>query len=156
MKKIIIYAFVVFCAVIIIASFFANDTDTADDTIDTTDNVETTAAETTSNIELSFHLTEGKKGEYGRTLVYNEGTEFEESIFAYYVPAGQYNVTNSGEYQTQINVLKEEKNIVDGWEEGIPVEVFIVAAGETKTFTVPEGCHIEIAEPTYILMEKLK
>lgn len=118
--------------------------------------VEDTTAETTSNVELSFELIAGEQGDYGKLITYNAGTEFEENIYGYYVPSGNYTVTNLGNYLTQINVLEKGKNIVDGWEEGIVVEVFVLPANQSKTFTVPEGCHIEIAEPTHILMEKAK
>lgn len=117
---------------------------------------ETTEAETTSDIELSFELVAGVQGEYGQPIIYNANTEFEEKIYGYYVPSGEYRVTNIGSYPTQINVLDEGKNIVDGWEEGILVEVFLIGINEVKTFNVLEGCHIEIAEPTHLLMEKLK
>ena len=107
--------------------------------------------------EMMFFLTAGIQGEYGETITYNEGTEFEESFFAYYVPYGKYMVKNVGDYPTQVNVYSDEITMSSsGFEEPAEGSVITLKVGETKELTVPEGWHIEIAEPTMIQMQKVK
>ena len=100
--------------------------------------------------ELSFTITAGEAGDYGTLITYNQGTEFEETFYAYYIPYGTYKVTNKGDYMTQINVYSDETSINEnGWEE--PVSISIVKLVDVECFeiiTVEDGQHIEILEPS--------
>ena len=100
--------------------------------------------------KLSFTLTAGEAGEYGKLVTYNKGTEFEETFYAYYVPAGTYTVTNKGEYMSQINVYSDETVInEDGWEEPKSTgTVKLLDVDKSETITIENGQHIEIAEPS--------
>lgn len=106
--------------------------------------------------DLQLILEAGKKGECGKLLTYNAGTEFEETFFAYYVPAGKYHVVNARTSPTQINVYSDETQIVNGVEEPKETSSYLLQSTETKEITVPEGFHIEILEPTYIIMRRIK
>lgn len=99
--------------------------------------------------ESSITLTAGEAGEYGQLITYNKDTEFEETFYAYYVPAGTYTVTNIGEYMGQINVYSDETVITEaGWEEAKSTgAVKSIDVGESDTITVEAGQHIEIIEP---------
>lgn len=129
--------------------------------VDTTDNAGNTASsetveETKQEEKLTFELIAGQQGEYGKPITYNKGTEFEENFYAFYVPAGTYVVTNTGEYMSQLNVYSDDivKND-DGWEE--PAEVYfvnLVDVNSSVTVTIEEGQHIEIAEPSYFKFEQ--
>ena len=105
---------------------------------------------------LSFTLTAGEAGEYGELVTYNEGTEFEEVFYAYYVPEGTYTVTNYGKYMSQINVYSDEKvTTEEGWEEVKEVgDVKVLDVGASDTISVGAGMHIEIAEPSVFKLEK--
>lgn len=107
---------------------------------------------------LSFVITAGEAGEYGKIITYNKGTEFEESFYAYYIPSGTYTVTNKGEYMNQVNVYSDEIHITTaGWEE--PAEVFdvkLIDVGKSATITVEDGQHIELAEPAKFQFELQK
>lgn len=105
--------------------------------------------------DLRFHLEAGKKGDFGKILTYNAGTECEETFYAYYVPSGKYIVTNKGYYTTQVNVYSDETHIVNGWEEPKDVQCYLISKDQSKQIIVEEGFHIEISEPTYILMERI-
>jgi hypothetical protein len=107
--------------------------------------------------EMTFFLTAGIKGEYGENITYNEGTEFEESFFAYYVPYGKYMVKNVGDYPTQVNAYSDQiVTTASGLKEPAEFSAITLKVGETKELTVPEGWHIEIDEPTIIQMQKVK
>ena len=109
-----------------------------------------------SDDENSFTITAGKTGEYGKLITYHEGTEFEETLYAYYVPAGTYTVTNIGEYGSQITVCSDETVITDtGWEESVDIgDVELMGVGDSYTLTVEEGYHIEIIEPAVFELVK--
>ena len=100
--------------------------------------------------KLNFTITAGEAGEYGKLLTYNQGTEFEETFYAYYVPAGTYTVTNKGKYMSQINVYSDDTVInEDGWEEPKSTGIVkLLDVEKSETITIEEGQHIEIAEPS--------
>ena len=105
--------------------------------------------------DSSITLTAGEAGEYGELITYNEGTEFEETLYAYYVPAGTYTVTNIGEYGSQINVCSDETVTDNGWEESADIaDVELIGVGDSYTITVEEGYHIEIIEPAVFELVK--
>ena len=98
----------------------------------------------------TLYFEPGEAGEYGKLVTYNKGTEFEETFYAYYVPAGTYTVTNKGEYMSQINVYSDETVInEDGWEEPKSTgTVKLLDVDKSETITIENGQHIEIAEPS--------
>lgn len=105
--------------------------------------------------DLQFYLEAGTKGDYGRILTYNDGTEFDETMYAYYVPSGKYIVTNKGSYATQVNVYSNQIQIVNGFEEPKDGQSYLISKDQSKEIVVKAGYHIEISEPTYILMERI-
>ena len=127
-------------AIVLMMAFTACGSDGSDDSADV----------------VSFTLTAGEAGEYGQLITYNKGTEFEETFYAYYVPAGTYTVTNAGDYMSQITVCSNEKIITDaGWEEAEGTgDVKLIGVGESDTITVEEGYHIEIIEPAVFELVK--
>ena len=106
--------------------------------------------------ELQFFLKAGEIGEYGKSLIYNEGTEFEKNIIAYYVPAAKYIVENAGNYPTQVNVYSDEIVVnSSSLKEPKDGKAILLKVGEEKELVVPVGYHIEIGEPTYIQLKKV-
>ncbi len=105
--------------------------------------------------KLSFELVAGEAGEYGTPVIFNKGTDLEETIIAYHVPAGTYTVTNNGEYMNQISIYSDETHITEeGWEE--PAEAFgakLIDAGKTDTISIEEGQYIELSEPAFFSFE---
>lgn len=112
--------------------------------------------ETNVTYDLQLILEAGKKGEYGKFLTYNSGTEFEETLLAYYVPNGKYNISNTGTYPVQVNVYSDEIHIVNGWEEPKEAKAYVLESMETKMIQIPVGFHIEIMEPSCIMLQRLK
>lgn len=106
-------------------------------------------------VEYSFYLKAGEYGRYGRDLTYNKGTEFEEKLIAYYIPAGQYAITNAGKYPDQVNVCSDKTIYEDGVQYPKDAKAYLLNVNETKFITVDEGYHIEIMEPSYIYFEKV-
>lgn len=118
---------------------------------------------TTVNLEeiwensCDIYLVAGKQGKYGKSVTMNKGTEFEESFFAYYVPYGTYKITNIDKYRTQVNVFSDKTVInKDGWEEiADSVCNDVLEAGASMTIVVPEKYHVDIPEPTHIILERI-
>lgn len=106
---------------------------------------------------LTFELLAGEQGEYGKMISRNKDTEFEDNRMAYFVPYGTYKITNIGEYMTQVNVYSDETVInEDGWEEiADSVCNDVLDVGASLTVTIPKNYHVEIGEPTHILMEQI-
>lgn len=103
---------------------------------------------------LTIDLVAGKENEYSESRTWNAGTEFEETQLVYYVPAGTYEVTNAGEYPTQVNVYEGVAVNDEGWEEPANVgDIITLKVGETGQITVPEGYYVDIAEPTHVVLE---
>lgn len=97
---------------------------------------------------FDFEIIAGEAGEYGKSLVYNKDTEFEETIIAYYIPAGTYTITNIGDNSDQLNICSDEKAVsAAGWEEPAEAVAKLVDAGESATLTISDGQHIEITAP---------
>lgn len=116
---------------------------------------ESTDIEEQPSEKISFDLIAGEAGEYGTLVTFNEGTECEETLYIYHIPAGTYTVTNVGSYMGQINIYSDETHITDeGWEE--PAESFYVKllrVNESDTFTIADGQYIEIHEPDIFRLE---
>ncbi len=106
---------------------------------------------------LRFTLTAGEKGEYGELMTLNKDTEFEETQYVYYIPAGVYIATNRGEYTDQISIYSREIVITsEGWEE--PAETFgahLIQPGKTAEIHIAENQYIEIHEPSILAFEKI-
>ena len=119
----------------------------------------TTENPTESSVDASnqIDLVAGELGEYGQKIIMNEGTDFPDTNYCYFVPAGKYQVTNIGDHPTQVDVNKNEKSTetdADGnkyevWAECTP---YLLDVGETKEITISEGYFIEIEEPTHLLL----
>ena len=98
-------------------------------------------------------LVAGEHGDYGRDLVMSAGTEFEEHLIVYYVPGGDYSVTNAGDYRAQVSVYEGIRGTEDGWDEYTNVgDVVVLDAGQMGDITVPDGWFIEIQEPAHIVL----
>lgn len=95
-------------------------------------------------------------GEYGQRLVLNEGTEFEDNVIGYFVPAGTYKVTNAGSHMTQVNVYKNEKNVTEeGWEEWVDGHVELIDVDQSKEMTIEEGYFFNVDGTQHIILEKI-
>ena len=147
------------CLLLVVAlSACSSETTTTAETTSTPDEVTSTPdiVGTEQEGKLVFELVAGEQGEYGKMITYNEGTEFEENFYAFYVPAGTYTVTNVGEYMSQINVYSDEiQKTEEGWDE--PAEAFFVKlldVNKSETVTIEEGQHVEIAEPANFKFEQ--
>lgn len=118
---------------------------------------EETTEQTTAPTEkpILIELIAGEPGEYGHLFSINKGTEFEETYYIYQIPSGTYTVTNTGEYMNQFNVYSDEMAVTeDGWEEPAEVPyVTLLDVGESDTFTIVDGYHIEIQEPGRFSLE---
>lgn len=120
----------------------------------------TTSVDATENSEIEeksvIELVAGEQGEYGTLITFNKGTEFEQTVIAYHIPAGEYTVTNIGEYMNQFNIYSDETHITDeGWEE--PAEgifVKLMDVGATEEFTIKDGQYIKIVEPGKFRIEQ--
>lgn len=154
MKK--ISTLILAIALVLSMTACGGETTTTDD-VTNTDVVSETNEEagTTEEEKLSFELVAGEAGEYGTVVTFNKGTDGEDTIIAYHVPAGTYTVTNKGEYMNQISIYSDETHITEeGWEE--PAETFgakLIDAGESDTISIEEGQYIELSEPAIFAFE---
>ncbi|MCI1305639.1 MAG: hypothetical protein LKG40_05370 [Lachnospiraceae bacterium] len=115
-----------------------------------------TSSSTAENSNLTIEITAGELGEYGKDLVLNEGTEFEDKTIGYFVPTGTYKITNIGDYRTQVNVYKNEKNKTDeGWEEWADGKSEALDVNASVEMTVDDGYFVNVDEPSHILLEKI-
>ncbi len=120
----------------------------------------TISVDATENSEIGeklvIELVAGELGEYGTFVTLNKGTEFEQTVIAYHIPAGEYTVTNIGEYMNQFNIYSDETHITDeGWEE--PAEgifVKLMDVGATEDFTIEDKQYIKIVEPGKFKIEQ--
>ncbi len=152
--------------VILIMTLFASCSrktpNTTDKTVSssTATTSETISVDATENSEsgekLVIELVAGEQGEYGTFVTFNKGTEFEQTVIAYHIPAGEYTVTNIGEYMNQFNIYSDETHITDeGWEE--PAEnifVKLMDVGATEDFTIEDDQYIKIVEPGKFKIEQ--
>ncbi len=153
-------------SVVLILSLVAcgGETTTTDKTASAPNVVETApASDVVETVEtpkqeqkLVIELVAGVQGEYGTPITFNKGTEFEETVIAYHIPAGEYSATNTGKYMTQFNIYSDETHKTEaGWEE--PAEtVFVkpVDSGATVDFTITDGQYIKIVEPAKFKIEQ--
>ena len=134
------------------------DSDAADDaksgTTDSTSKAEDEAGLPEDEAgQLMIDIVAGEPGEYGTLLTMNAGTEFEETKYVYYVPAGRYRIENMDKYPTQASVYQGVHVTEEGWEEPANTgDVVVVGKDSVETITVPEGYYIELAEPSHVLL----
>lgn len=118
--------------------------------------VESTAENTETEAKKTIELVAGELGEYGTQITLNKGTEFEQTVIAYHIPAGEYTATNVGEHMGQFNIYSDETHKTDeGWEE--PAESFfvkVVDVGATVDFTIADGQYIKIVAPDKFKIEQ--
>lgn len=113
--------------------------------------VESTTLEETTTEDIPVEvisLIAGKPNDYSEKIVFNEGTEFEESKIVYFLPQGKYSAKNVSSNMAQINVYSREKNVVDGWEE--PAETVLaklLKENEDVTFEITGDQYIDIQRP---------
>ncbi len=124
--------------------------------------VEETSVEATESSEesLVIDLVAGELGEYGDVVVLGANTEFPDTNYCYVVPAGTYNVTNVGDYMTQVDIVRNELatdvdsdgNEYEYWAEATP---YMIDVGATEVITIDAGWFIEIEEPTHLTLESV-
>ena len=100
---------------------------------------------------LSFVLMDNELGDYGREVVLNKETEFEEHEIAYYIPSGIYTVSNlndNGGAQVSVYSGLPVKN--GEWEEFVMDDncpkPIVVMAGETKELDIKDGQFVVLAD----------
>lgn len=99
----------------------------------------------TGENKLTITIKGNELGEYGKKITYNKGKDAEETVNAYYVPAGTYAVTNTGKYKGQFNVYSDEIVVNEnGYEEYADGNATLLDVGETSTITIKQGYHVEI------------
>ena len=150
-----IIAFVwIVCIIFAIGSESSKETTNTTNTNSNNATNETATASTTA--EDTIDIVAGEAGEYGKTLVLNENTDLPYETIGYFVPAGTYEITNIGDYQTQANVYKNEKHVTDeGWEEWTDGTSEIVGINETIEMTIPDGYFFKCDEPSHFTLKKI-
>jgi len=138
------------CLVFMIAIVGCGDSDSEEPTA--TEETVATEESSTDVIELEA----GTLGDYGKEITMNEGTDMEESLIVYYVPAGDYTVTNVGEFMTQVSVYGGfERDESTGYDDYTEVgDTPSIDVEQSADISVPDGWFIEIHEPTHITLEK--
>lgn len=153
MNKILKYGIIAVAWILYLILFInAGGSESTTNTNNTTSAQNDTSVVSSIQEENTIELVAGVAGEYGKEIVMSEGTDCEEHLVVYYVPAGKYTVKNLGEYMTQVNVYEGfAKNEETGYDEytntGDIIRLDINGEGEIE---VPEGWFIEIHEPTHI------
>ena len=136
-----------------------NNTTTEPSGISSVEDIQTTtksSIEQATNEKATIEITDGEKGEYGKEITMSAGTDLEEKLIVYYVPAGKYTVKNLGKYMTQVSVYEGfSKNNETGYDEytntGDIVRLDVNGEDEIE---VPEGWFIEIHDSHILLTEK--
>ena len=140
----------VLCVVFMVAFIGCGDSDSEEPAA--TEETLATEESSTDVIELEA----GTPGDYGKEITMNEGTDMEESLIVYYVPAGDYTVTNVGEFMTQVSVYGGfERDESTGYDDYTEVgDTPSIDVDQSADISVPDGWFIEIHEPTHITLEK--
>lgn len=102
-------------------------------------------------------LVAGELGEYGQKITLNENTDFPDTNYCYFIPAGTYTIKNIGDNPTQVDITKNEKkadkdadgNTIEYWAEVNPC---LIKENESAEVTIDEGYFIEIEEPAHITL----
>lgn len=137
-------AFAVYFSWMVIGMSSSDDKKTTDSAIN---NNKTEALEDSdADDEVDFEITFGELGDYGKEIIFNEGTEFEDKEIAFFIPAGTYIVKCVGDYPGQFAIVKDGITVNDdGWEEPEEVkEVYFIKPDEEVTITIETGYYIDI------------
>lgn len=99
----------------------------------------------------------GSPNEYSEQITIGAGSEFEQTYFGYFLPAGDYMAQNMDtKHFSQISVMSRETHITEeGWEEAADGNAYSFKEGETKRITIPDGgYYIKVVEPaSFTLIE---
>lgn len=116
-----------------------------------TEKVGESALKKTAEIELVA----GTTGKYGKEIVMSAGTDLEEHLVVYYLPAGNYTVKNLGEKRAQVSVYEGfARNDETGYDDYTNVgDIVVLGVGGSGEINIPEGWFVEIHEPTHISLE---
>ena len=106
-----------------------------------------------TDIPLIFILHDGVIGDYGKEVILNSGTEFEEHEITYYIPVGNYAVTNlNTKGAGQVSVYCGGPEYDGEWQYFISDEncqkPIVVMANETKELTIKDGQFIVLSDNT--------
>ena len=120
-----------------------------------------TEAPTPTDTPLSFVIIDGEAGEYGKEVVLNAETEFEEHEIAYYIPAGTYFVTNRNTKGSgQVTVFSGGPEYDGEWQHFVADEncarPIVVMAGDTKELVIKEGQFVVLSDRTTNIQFVLK
>ena len=153
MNKILKYGIIAVAWIAYLAIGFSGGGDSASNTVTTTENgdgtsvsISASADETAASDSVSIEIQDGVLGDYGKEMTLSAGTDMEETLIVYYVPAGKYTVKNLGEYRTQVSVYNGVVNNPEtGYDEYTDVgDVIVLDADGEGEIEVPEGWFIEI------------
>ena len=98
---------------------------------------------------VSFILSFDQLGEYGKEVVLNAGTEFEENRITFYLPAGKYDVSNlnsSGGEQVSVYCGINEDGEWEEFDSNNCPSPIVLMAGDTKELEIKEGQFVVIAD----------
>ncbi len=169
MNKILKYGIIAVAWIVYLAIGLSGGGNSADDTkttiepttaasiVTTTEAIETsTEAPEMTESKTVIEITDGEKGEYGKEITMSAGTDMEEKLIVYYVPAGKYTVENLGEYRTQVSVYEGfEKNSETGYDEYTNTgDIVVLDVNAEDEIEVPDGWFIEIHGAHILLTEK--
>ena len=134
-------------------------TEAVENTSDKKDNTDVVKEESTENEESSesvIVINADELGEYGQELILNENTDMPDKTIGYFVPEGKYEVTNKGDYPTQVNVYKNEKHVTEeGWEEWADGNVVLIKVGESAEIEVQDGYFVNVDAPAHIELKAI-
>ena len=99
---------------------------------------------------LSFMIN-GNHEKYGKEVVLNKGSEFEEVEITYYIPSGTYLVTNLNEKESvQISVYSGGPEYDGEWQYFVTDEncakPIVLFAGDTKELEIKDGQFIVLSD----------
>ena len=169
MNSILKYGIIAVAWIVYLAIGFSGGVNNADNTtmdptaetsvISSTEDKQTTTEITTAQItetKNTIEIIDGEKGEYGKEITMSAGTDLEEKLIVYYVPAGKYIVKNLGNYRTQVSVYEGfEKNSETGYDEYTNTgNIVVLDVNGKDEIEVPDGWFIEIHGAHILLTEK--
>ncbi|HFI0303119.1 TPA: hypothetical protein ACGOY5_001976 [Streptococcus suis] len=122
------------------------------DTVESSNTTESTAE--SANVE-SIILTAGDTGQYGKKIIMNEGTDMPEELVVFYLPSGDYQVKNIGDFPSQLNVYEGfKRDEATGYDDYTNGQSILLEVDETGTINIPEGWFVEIHEPSQFELVK--
>lgn len=145
--------FIAVVGIVVLSAIFGSNDDENKSTTETPSVIETNenkvVEETKQEEKLVIELVAGQQGEYGTPMTFNKGTDAEETVIAYHIPAGEYTVTNIGTHMDQFNIYSDETHKTEeGWEQ--PAESFFVKlidVNASESFTIADDQYIKVVEP---------